>query len=89
MRINKSRATYYVRCLRRAKEAFIETRGIAGVAQREADIAALPSKDWNGSQVFQVMCEGPFGKGPHVQFVPEYVLWSLIDLRHFMCAYHR
>jgi hypothetical protein len=67
----------------------VEVRGESEVATRAAAIAGIPSKDWNGVTVFEVTCEGPYGKGPHAQFIPEYVLWSLIDVGHFVCPYHR
>lgn len=89
MRINRSRVASYERCRQRAIEAFVEVRGADAVAGRAAEITALPSKEWNGATVFEVECEGPFGRGPHRQFVPEYVLWSLINVRHLICPYHR
>lgn len=73
----------------RARAQFVEVRGAAAVEQRAKDIAALPSKDWRGVHVVALRCEGPFGRGPHVQFVPEYLLWSLIDLRHWICPFHQ
>jgi hypothetical protein len=75
--------------LARAKDAFIEVRGAADVPRREAEIAALDAKDWRGVRVYRLTCEGPFGRGPHDVWVPEMYLWSLIDLRHFLCPYHR
>lgn len=73
----------------RSKALFIEVRGTDAVPEREAEIAALPQKDWRGQRLYALMCEGPFGNGPHVQFVPEYVLWNQISLDHFLCPFHR
>lgn len=89
MRINRSRAAHYERTLARARACFLELRGPSEVPVRAAEIAARPSKIWNGVPVFELYCEGPFGRGPHVQWVPEYVLWGLISLEHFLCPYHR
>lgn len=73
----------------RAVDAFVEIRGESGMRQRAEGIAALASKEWRGTRVFEVRCEGPYGRGPHVQWVPERVLWGLIDLSHFLCPFHR
>jgi hypothetical protein len=89
MRVDARRDWYYARCLERARAAFVEIRGAAAVPTRAREIARLPAKSWRGVRVYAMTCEGPFGRGPHVQFVPEYVLWSLISLRHFFCPYHR
>jgi hypothetical protein len=89
VRIPKSRAWYFEAVCIRTKAHYVEMRGEASAEQRAADIAALPSKDWKGSRVFEVECEGSFGKGPHKQFVPEYVLWNQIALEHFLCPFHR
>lgn len=82
-------ARHHDRVLATAHAAFVEVRGVEEVPCRERAIAALPSKDWHGVRVFALRCDGPFGRGPHVQWVPECVLWSLIDLRHFLCPFHR
>ncbi len=82
-------ARHHDRVLATARDAFVEVRGVEELARRTRAIAALPSKDWRGVRVFAVTCEGPFGRGPHVQWVPECVLWSLIDVRHFVCPFHR
>jgi hypothetical protein len=75
----------------RTRDAFIEIRGADAVPAREAAIAALESKLWGkrNIRVFRMRCDGDFGRGPHDLFVPERVLWALIDLRHFVCPYHR
>ena len=83
--------------LARSREAFLEVwaddRGRRGAAEkfqeRQAAIARLEVKSWRGHPVFRLQCAGPFGRGPHVVWVPERVLWSLLDLRFFLCAYHR
>jgi hypothetical protein len=85
MRIGRQHAN----ALSRALEAFVEIRGADAVPERAAAIAALPHKTWRGVEVFALTCAGPFGRGPHVQYVPEYVCWSLIDLRQFLCPFHR
>ena len=74
---------------KRARSAFRDVRDEKAEAQRAAAIAALPSKDWRGVRVYLIRCDGPFGCGPHMQYVPEGLLWSLLDLNHFLCAYHR
>lgn len=90
MRIDGTTASrYHDRVLATARAAFVETRGADDLPAREAAIAGLSSKVWRGIRVFAVRCEGPFGRGPHEQWVPEYLLWSLIDLNHFLCPFHR
>ncbi len=90
MRIDRTTASrYHDRVLATSRQAFIETRGSQDVKSREAAIASLQSKMWRGIPVFELRCAGPFGRGPHVQWVPEYLLWSLIDLSHFLCPFHR
>lgn len=75
--------------LARARAAFRQVRGIHDTRRRAAAIARLPRKRWRGVQVYAIDCDGDFGRGPHRLWVPEYVLWSLIDLRHFLCPFHR
>lgn len=81
------RLTYADRCLARTIDAFRTFRP-GEEQQRAAEIAALPTKDWKGSPVYQLRCAGDFGRGPHDVWLPAYVLWSLIDLRHYRCPYH-
>jgi hypothetical protein len=75
--------------LARARASFVVFRGATGVRRRAAAIRRRRQKRWRGVHVFEVRCAGPFGRGPHHVFVPEFVLWSLIDLRHFLCPFHR
>lgn len=67
----------------------MDLRGLADAHRRTAAIAQLPQKRWRGARVYAIVCRADFGIGPHVQWVPAYVLWSLIDLRGFCCPYHR
>jgi len=76
------------RILGTVKSFFYDIYGDAGVAKREAEIAQLPKVEWKGRNLYQLQCNGDFGKGPHPMNVPESVLWNLIDLRAFRCAYH-
>lgn len=75
--------------LRREYRESFETGGADAERRREAEIARLDSKDWKGRRVFRLRCEGPFGRGPHDVWVEEAWLWTLIDLRRFLCPYHR
>lgn len=77
------------RGLATAKAAFVIQRGAEEIPARAAAIAAVPSKDWRGRTVYRVECEGPFGNGPHEVWLPERVLWQLIDFRNYRCAYHQ
>jgi hypothetical protein len=77
------------RVLRDAMLAFIAWRGPDGLRRRGEDIRRLPTVDWKGRALFTLRCNGPFGNGPHDVNVPESLLWSLIDLDRFLCAYHR
>lgn len=73
----------------RAIDAFRELRTETEMHRRAAEIARLPSKIWRGVAVYELTCPGPYGKGPHTQYVPERVLWALISLDYFLCPYHR
>lgn len=73
----------------RAKRAFIEYCGDVAAVQRAAQIATLDSKVWRGQVVYRLTCHADFGKGPHDQFVPEGLLWALIDLRGWRCPFHK
>ncbi len=57
--------------------------------RRRLEIARLEAKDWRGLTVYRVECDGDFGRGPHVHWVPEYILWSLIEVGRYRCPYHR
>lgn len=71
----------------RARRAF---RGVfpRGEWIRAVQIAGLLRKRWKGRQLYALTCRADYGKGPHTMFVPEHVLWSLLDLRYYRCAYH-
>lgn len=58
------------------------------VKKREYQIAYLPQNDWRGKKVYQITCHGTRGKGPHKVWVPESLLWSLIDFRMYRCVFH-
>lgn len=73
----------------RAMAAFGEILGRQYVRQRQRAIDALPTVKWKGRTLYTIRCAADFGNGPHNVNVPESVLWSLIDLRAFRCAYHR
>ena len=72
----------------RARSAFIEVRGLEAVAQRQAEIDALPTVEWKGKTLRTLRCNGTSGKGPHDTNVPEDLLWALIDFRIYRCPYH-
>lgn len=72
----------------RAKAAFVEWRGEADAAHRQAAIAALPIVEWKGKTLRTLRCQGETGRGPHDVNLPEQHLWALIDLRMFRCPYH-
>lgn len=73
----------------RARAAFRLAYGLEEERRRAAQIAAVPAVDWHGRTLRTLTCAGPYGKGPHLQYLPEAVLWSLIDLAYFVCPYHR
>lgn len=83
-----TRLRYADRALDRSVAAFREFRPGEEEARRLA-IAALASKPWGGMLVYRVSCDGDFGGGPHDQWIPEYILWSLIDVTRYRCPYHR
>ena len=73
----------------RARGYYRELRGEESEARRAAGIAALPSILWRGETLHTLRCHGDFGKGPHDQHVPEALLWALMSLARYRCAYHR
>ena len=77
------------RGLARTRAMFALVRGADAVPARAAAIAALDSKDWRGVTVYRVRCDGDFGRGPHDVYLPERVLWALIDLSHHLCPFHQ
>lgn len=81
------RLTYAQRCLARTIDVFRVYRP-GEEATRAAVIAALPHKAWREHTVYRIQCSGDFGRGPHEVWLPEYILWSLIDLQHYRCPYH-
>jgi hypothetical protein len=80
---------YERRCLDRTRAYFLELRGAHDAARRAAEIEALPIAEWKGHRLRTLRCLGPFGRGPHLVHVPDYVCWSLISLENFTCPYHR
>lgn len=90
MRVNRT-PEHYGRVCARVRAVFTEVYrpGAEATERRVEEIAALSRKDWKGVTVFQVRCQGDFGKGPHDVWVPEYLLWGLISPRRFYCAFHR
>jgi len=74
---------------RRLRQAFVDAYGEAAATVRQQQIDQLPVVDWKGKTLRTLRCLGPYGQGPHTQNVPEYLLWSLIDLRVWLCPFHR
>lgn len=83
-----TRLHHAARSLARTIDAFREYRP-GQESTRRAEIERLESKDWRGGRVFRVHCDGPYGRGPHDHWVPEYILWSLIDVTRYRCPFHR
>lgn len=73
----------------RAMAAFIAFRGLDNALARATAIGRLPAKEWRGRRLYEIRCDGPYGKGPHVQYVPASLLWALTSLHHYLCPYHR
>jgi hypothetical protein len=71
-----------------ARAAFVETLGDDAATVREAVIAALPVVDWKGKTLRTLRCTGTTGKGPHNVNVPESLLWALLDVGTYRCAFH-
>jgi hypothetical protein len=72
----------------RARSAFVALRGLGHERKRLGEIRRLPVVEWRGRKLYTLRCHGTTGRGPHDLNVPEYVLWTLIDLRAFHCPYH-
>jgi hypothetical protein len=73
----------------RSRAVHRELRGSDSEAERAAEIAALDSKDWRGHPVYRVICKGDYGKGNHEVWIPERVLWALISIEAYRCAFHQ
>ncbi len=72
--------------IQRAKEVAAEF-GL-DMDRRQAEIDALPSKDWKGATVYRLTCHGTRGKGHHDVWVPEPVLWHIGAVHRYRCPYH-
>lgn len=72
----------------RARAAFVEHRGELAAADRQRAIDRLDVVTWRGQTFYRLRCQGDYGRGPHDYKVPLALLWSLIDLRRFVCAFH-
>ena len=77
------------RWLADAKAMHLELAGVEATARRAREIAALPTVVWKGRTLYTLRCDADFGRGPHLMNVPESVLWSLIHLSRYRCAWHR
>lgn len=88
-RVSVVRRPHLAASLERARDYYRELRGFAAERQRAAEIDALLWKRWRGRIVYRLTCQADFGKGPHPMWLPEYVLWLLIDLQRYRCAFHR
>lgn len=73
----------------RMRQMYTEMLGYSAAVRRALEIAALPKVQWKGSTLHTLRCNGDYGKGPHMQHLPEYVLWSLIALENYRCPYHK
>lgn len=81
--------TSEVRAAHDGRVYFRALMGAERFRQRQRDIAALPRVDWRGHPLHTLRCQGDFGKGPHDMNVPLSLLWHLIDLGRYLCAFHR
>lgn len=79
---------HHARILRDARAQFLEARGPADYARRQARIAALPDTTFKGRALKVLRCHGVRGKGPHDCHVPESLLWILIDPHRYYCVFH-
>ena len=73
----------------RARAAFVAYLGEDAASERAAEIAALPTVAWSGRTLYTLRCDADYGRGPHLQSVPQSMLWSLISLSHWRCPFHR
>ena len=73
----------------RIRAQFVEWFGDAEAERRATAIATLPRVEWRGRTLYTIRCLGDFGHGPHDMHVPASLLWSLINVHHFFCPYHR
>ena len=86
--MNRARSSHEQRILRESREFFRRVFGEKCEKRRAEEIAALTIVNWKGRRLRAIRCHGVRGKGPHDMNVPESVLWNLVDLDRFMCAFH-
>lgn len=79
---------HYIARADRARAAFVALRGEAAAARRQVEIDELPTVEFKGQTLYTIRCHGTTGKGPHDRHVLPAVLWSLIDLRAYVCPFH-
>jgi hypothetical protein len=72
----------------RARSEFESARTKAEVDRRAADIEACRVVEWKGRTLRTLRCHGTTGKGPHDINVPEGMLWTLLALNEYVCAFH-
>ena len=72
----------------RASLAALEVMGQTWWERRRQEIAALPTVEWKGAILYALPCCGVSGRGPHVVNVPAALLWQLVSLRSYLCAFH-
>lgn len=72
----------------RCRANFVQFRSEAEAVERGAEIAALPLVAWKGKTLRTIWCSGTTGRGPHALHVPEALLWELIGLSRYRCAFH-
>jgi hypothetical protein len=77
------------RAARDAELEFCRVMGHDRHKKRKREIAALPKVPWRGKTLYTLRCQGDFGRGPHDMNVPRSLLWHLIDLGRYLCAFHR
>ena len=73
----------------RMRSAFEAEYGREARQLRERQIAELPAAEWRGQPLRTVACDGDYGRGPHQQNIPEYILWTLLDVKVYRCPFHR
>lgn len=86
--MNRSVPLHEDRIVRDTRRQFLEFLGPDEEARRVSEIEALPTVEWKGRTLRTIRCHGTRGKGPHDMNVPESVLWALMSLQAFCCAYH-
>ena len=71
------------------KSEYCKQLGVGMAIRRAFEIVGLDTKLWKGARVYRLTCKADFGCGHHDVWEPAAVLWALIGIKGYLCAWHR